>query len=128
MNTRSNSTSPQKVHFQLGTSPAPLRHSTLASGESGTTLGYTARARKRIILISMQKVTRIDSRGLARFMEVMEEIAAQDGELVFFGMNREVRRVFATAKLDQVFRIFATRDEALAYQAGLSLPDHPPLN
>ena len=84
--------------------------------------------RERTVLIDLHEVTSVDSTGLALFMEAMQGISARGGHLVLFGVRDEVRRVFETAKLDRVFHIFASREEALADQASFGLQPNPALN
>jgi anti-sigma B factor antagonist len=68
----------------------------------------------RAVLINLEELTGIDSRGIALFIEAAQRIAAQGGSLALFGIHDDLRRVFKMTLLDQVFRIFSTREEALA--------------
>lgn len=88
----------------------------LAEGESGTPVNLPAEFNDRTILINLNGVTNINSWGIALFIEAMERITAHGGNLVLFGLCDNVRRIFETARLDQVFHIYSTREEALAAQ------------
>ena len=77
--------------------------------------------REQTVFIDLQNVTNITSSGIAFFMESMHRIAADGGSLVLIGVREEVRRVFETARLDRVFRIFSTREEALASRHDLTV-------
>jgi anti-anti-sigma factor len=66
------------------------------------------------ILLDLQGVTRIDSCGLALFLEAMQRMAARGGRLFLTRIDPQVRHVLETAKLDRVFHIAATREDALA--------------
>lgn len=68
------------------------------------------------VLVNLNGVTSINSRGIALFMEAMQHITEHGGNLVLFGVRDDVRRVFETTRLDQVFHIYSTREEALADQ------------
>ena len=74
----------------------------------------------RTVLIDLNDVTRIDSWGIALFIEALQRITARGGNLVLIGIHDDVRRVFKTAKLDQVFHICSSREEALAESGRLS--------
>lgn len=71
------------------------------------------------VVVDLHEVTRIDSWGLALFMEAMKRIAARGADLVLVRVHEAVRRILELAKLDQVFRIFSSREEAVADQRQL---------
>jgi anti-anti-sigma factor len=85
---------------------------------SSVTVELPAEFDEQTVLINLNQVARIDSWGLALFIEIMQRITAHGGNLALFGIQGNVRRVFETTRLDQVFRIFSTREEALANRAG----------
>ena len=68
------------------------------------------------LFIDLSSVRYIDSSGLAVFIGVMQSVAAYGGKLGLYGIQENVQTVFRISRLDQVFRIFATRAEA---EAGL---------
>lgn len=72
------------------------------------------------VFIDLRGVTNITSSCIALFMETMQKITSRGGRLVFVGVHEEVRRVFETARLDQVFSIAPTREDALARDRSLS--------
>jgi anti-anti-sigma factor len=69
---------------------------------------------EQTVFIDLQHVTEITSSGIALFMESTQRINAHGGSLVLIGVRDEVRRVFETARLDKVFRIFPSREAAIA--------------
>jgi anti-anti-sigma factor len=69
---------------------------------------------EQTVFIDLEHVTRITSSWIALFMESMQRINAHGGSLVLIGVHEEVRRIFETAQLDKVFRIFPTREAAIA--------------
>jgi anti-anti-sigma factor len=81
-----------------------------------------AEINEHTVLINLKEMDRPDSWAIALLIEAMQRIKAHGGSLVLFGIRDNVRRFFETTQLDQVFRIFATRGEALADQGRLSLP------
>lgn len=66
------------------------------------------------VLIDFSELTRIDSWGIALCLEAMQRITGRGGHLILISVHEEVRRILETAKLDQVFDICSTREEALA--------------
>ena len=65
------------------------------------------------ILVDLSKVDFMDSTGLASLMSSMKTLSGK-GEIVLCGASDKLRKLFAITKLDRgVFRIFATRKEAL---------------
>ncbi len=69
---------------------------------------------ERCLLIDLTELTKIDSWGLAIFIEAMRRVTSLGGDLVIFGIRENVLRIFETSKLDSVFQICSTREEALA--------------
>jgi len=93
-------------------------HPESADEGAGEVVRVPAEFTERTVLIDLNEVTKIDSWGIALFIEALHRITAHGGNLVLIGIRDDVRRVFETAKLDQVFRICSTREEAL-------VPDTP---
>ena len=87
---------------------------------AGEVVHVPAEFTERMVLIDLNEVTRIDSWGIALFIEAMHRITAHGGNLVLIRIHDDVRRVLETAKLDQVFHICASREEALAERGRLS--------
>ena len=55
----------------------------------------------------------IDSSGLGVLVSVSKKIREAGGELSLSGLNEDLRMLFELTKLDTLFRIFDTKDEAL---------------
>ena len=66
------------------------------------------------ILVDLKKVTYIDSSGLATFVELFQRMKRYDGRLVLFNLTAAVRSVFEIAKLDSIFPLAASEQDALA--------------
>jgi anti-anti-sigma factor len=88
---------------------------------AGEVVSVPAEFKERMVLVDLNEVTFIDSWGLAIFMEAMQRITARGGILVLIRIHDNVRRVLETAKLDHIFEIFSTREEALAEHGWLPL-------
>ncbi len=73
----------------------------------------TAKKPKEVV-IDLTKVTYIDSSGLAVLIEGMQHVEEYSGRFALVGLHENVRSIFEIARLDQVFRIYADVDTALA--------------
>jgi anti-sigma B factor antagonist len=66
------------------------------------------------LLIDLSKVSYVDSSGIAVLIDAMQKVQKYGGAFGVVGMQDSVRSIFEIAKLDQVFRIFPTVEEAVA--------------
>lgn len=66
------------------------------------------------LVINFQKVSYIDSSGLATVIDAFQKMRTFNGKLVLSGLNKPVRSVFEVARLDQYFNIFEDEAAALA--------------
>lgn len=66
------------------------------------------------ILVSLRKVRYIDSSGLATFVEALQKMKKYNGRLVLAELAPAVRSVFEIAKLDGVFSLAGTHEEAVS--------------
>jgi anti-sigma B factor antagonist len=66
------------------------------------------------LLVDMSGVTYVDSSALALLIEAMQRAQAAGGAFALCGLRESIRHVFAISRLDHVFQIFPTREEALA--------------
>jgi anti-sigma B factor antagonist len=73
----------------------------------------TAKKPKEVV-IDLTKVTYLDSSGLAVLIEGMQNVQEYGGRFAIAGVQESVKHIFDIARLDQVFQIFRTVDEALA--------------
>ena len=65
------------------------------------------------IVVDLEKVTYIDSSGLATLVEILKKTKSQGGMLGLSGMSDKVKSLFEITKLDKLFSIFRSQDEAL---------------
>jgi len=75
--------------------------------------GITAK-RPAHIVVDLTQVTFVDSSGLAVLIHGMQDVQEYGGKFAIVGLQENVRPIFEIARLDQVFQIFPTVDEALA--------------
>ena len=66
------------------------------------------------IVVDLSRVTYIDSSGLAALVEGMQNVEEYGGKFALAGLQENVRSIFETARLDQVFLIYPHVDAALA--------------
>lgn len=65
------------------------------------------------ILINLKGVDYMDSSGIATFVEAFQKTKRYQGRLVLTELTPTVRGVFEIAKLESIFEITPTFDEAL---------------
>jgi anti-sigma B factor antagonist len=67
----------------------------------------------RSIVLDMRDVSFIDSSGLGALVSSLKVIG-QDGDLVLSGTGGTVASMFKLTRMDKVFRMFGTTEEAVA--------------
>lgn len=65
------------------------------------------------LLIDFKKVSYIDSSGIATFVEGLKGVKTYGGRLKFFSIPERIVEIFNFSKLDRVFEIYGTLDEAI---------------
>ena len=68
---------------------------------------------KKKIVVDFEKVTYIDSSGLATLVEVLKKTKTQGGALGLASMSDKVRSLFEITKLDKLFLIFQNQADAI---------------
>lgn len=71
-------------------------------------------AKVQRLVIDLSKVPYMDSSGLATLVEAMQSARKNKTRLVLCGLTERVRSIFAIAKLETLFTVTATREQALA--------------
>lgn len=66
------------------------------------------------ILVNFSKVSYIDSSGLATLIEMMQRIKKSNGRMSLVQMSDKIKSLFEITKLDKLFSIYKTQEEALA--------------
>lgn len=89
--------------IDLGTAPE-LRNS----------LTTALRPKPDKLIVDLADVPYMDSSGVATLVEAMQLARRHGGSLVLCCMQDKVRSIFEIARLDMVFTIVQTRDEALS--------------
>ena len=73
---------------------------------------YEKQPAKKLV-IDMEKVSYIDSSGLATLVEMLKKTKAQGGSLGLSGLSEKVKSLFEITKLDKLFSIFSNQQEAV---------------
>ncbi len=68
---------------------------------------------ERKFLVDFTNTGYIDSSGLGVLVSLSKKIREQDGELRLASLNEDLRTLFELTKLDTLFRIADSREEAL---------------
>ena len=65
------------------------------------------------VLVDLSSVTYIDSSGVASLVEALQAAKRNGGKFALVAASDPTRRVLQLARLDKVFTMYATLDEAL---------------
>ncbi len=65
------------------------------------------------VVVDLTKVAYIDSSGLATLVEILKRTKSQSGSLALSGLSDKVKSLFEITKLDKLFQVSATQDEAV---------------
>ena len=66
------------------------------------------------IVIEMTKVVYVDSSGLATLVGILKNMRSYGGKMRLAGMSPKVKSLFEITKLDKLFEIMASEEEAIA--------------
>jgi anti-sigma B factor antagonist len=75
-------------------------------------LAQIAQKKPRQVVVDLSRVAYVDSSGLAVLIEGMQNVEEYGGRFALVGLQENVRSIFETARLDQVFRILPDVDAA----------------
>jgi anti-sigma B factor antagonist len=73
-----------------------------------------AEAKAKVLLVDFTGVEYIDSSGLATFIEYLREANGHGGRIALFGLKKKVRTIFDLVRLNELFTITDSAEEALA--------------
>jgi anti-sigma B factor antagonist len=65
------------------------------------------------LLVDLNGVSYIDSSGIATFVEGLKRMMAYGGRLKLIGLLEGVKEIFNFSKLDRVFEIYGSFEDAL---------------
>jgi anti-sigma B factor antagonist len=81
------------------------------SPEVRSEIGKLIAKKNKAVAINFQKVTYIDSSGLATMIDAFQKMRGYGGKLALYSLAKPVRSVFEVARLDRFFSIY---DEEVA--------------
>lgn len=68
----------------------------------------------RKLVVDFDKVTYIDSVGLALIIEMLQRLGQNNGSLALANMGEKTKYLFEATKIDMILSIFKSRDDAVA--------------
>jgi anti-sigma B factor antagonist len=68
---------------------------------------------KAVVLINLTAVAYMDSSGIATLVEGLKEAQGRKATYALFGLTKHTRSVMELVRLDKVFRIFESEEDAL---------------
>lgn len=68
----------------------------------------------RKIVVNLEKVSYVDSSGLATLVEMLKKTRVQGGSLGLAGMPDKIKSLFEITKLDKLFSVYPDQKEALS--------------
>lgn len=69
---------------------------------------------KPTIIINMTQVTYMDSSGFGTLLSATKRLRPLDGALYLTGCNESIQRMLQITRLNTIFGVYGTEDEALA--------------
>lgn len=66
------------------------------------------------IIINFTKVTYVDSSGLATLVEILKNMRLYGGRMRLVNLAPKIKSLFEITKLEKLFEIFATEEEAIS--------------
>jgi anti-sigma B factor antagonist len=76
-------------------------------------LGEAIEAGRRRIVVDLSDTTFLDSTALGVLIGTVKRLRSRDGRLTLVNTDANIAKTFEITGLDQIFAIFATRDEAV---------------
>lgn len=64
-------------------------------------------------VIDLSRVRFVDSSGLGAMLSCLRQVSARSGDLKLCGMSKQVRATFELVRMNRIFDIFPTREEAV---------------
>ena len=65
------------------------------------------------LVIDLSRVRFVDSSGLGAMLSCLRQVSARGGDLKLCGMSRQVRATFELVRMNRIFDIFPTQEEAV---------------
>ena len=65
------------------------------------------------VIFDLKELSYINSSGINMFMKVITKSRVNNGEVLFFGVSGDVEKLFKIAKLNEIYTIYSTKEEAI---------------
>lgn len=65
------------------------------------------------LIFNVRELSYLNSVGINFFMKTLTKSRINSGDLIFFGVNGNVENLFKIAKLNEIYTIYATEEDAL---------------
>ncbi len=92
-----------------------LKEADLANaGEFKTELLRLFDTHQKRIILNMQKVEYIDSSFLGALVAVLRHLISMKQDIVLVALRKDIADLFALVRLDKVFKLYHSFDEAMA--------------
>ena len=66
------------------------------------------------LLLDMSRLSFVDSSGLGALLSCLRMMKNKKGQLLLFGMTKPVRALFELVRMNRIFSIYNSQEEALA--------------
>jgi anti-sigma B factor antagonist len=66
------------------------------------------------LLLDMSRLNFVDSSGLGALLSCLRTMKGKKGQLLLFGMTKPVRALFELVRMNRIFNIYNSQEEALA--------------
>lgn len=73
-----------------------------------------------LMILNLSQVEFMDSSGLGCLISILKLLATHQGNLALYNVQEPVKRIFTLTRLNQVFSIYSTEEEAMQF-----LKTHP---
>jgi anti-sigma B factor antagonist len=70
------------------------------------------------VIIDFTKIDYIDSTGIGELVGYLGKFTSQNRKLILVNPSERIQKLLKLAKLDAVFKIYGTEDEAVAAESG----------
>jgi anti-sigma B factor antagonist len=78
------------------------------------TLRSALAMRPQLLVVDLESVDYMDSSGIATLVEALQNARRTESRVVLCGLKERVRSIFEIARLDTVFTIVESRQDAIA--------------
>lgn len=85
-----------------------------SAGDLKATLNEKIESGASLVLVNLSEVPYMDSAGLGVLVSGLKNANRQNGDLRLWGLQPDVRNIFELTRLNKVFQIFDSEQEALS--------------